>query len=204
MKKIISVSLWGNNPRYIEGAIKNALLSEKHYSDWEFRIYAENHLHDLLKGIPAKIVSPVIEWKNGRFWRFHPAFESDVDVMISRDCDSRISQREVSCVEEWLASGKKFHVIRDHERHYDFPMLAGMWGVRGGLSAEVKSSITDFSLDSDAYLVDQIWLANRIWLRENAQSNVFVHGNREKTLLPYHGFDFVGQGYDENDEPLYK
>lgn len=204
MKKIVAVSLWGNDLRYVKGAIKNAHLSAKYYPDWEFRIYAQSHLHDYLKEIPAKVLPPVEEWINGRFWRFAPAFEADVDVMISRDCDSRISQREASCVEEWLASNKKFHVIRDHERHYDFPMLAGMWGVRGGLSAEVKSSITDFSLDSDAYLVDQIWLANRIWLRENAQSNVFVHGNREKTLLPYHGFDFVGQGYDENDEPLYK
>jgi hypothetical protein len=204
MKKIVAVSLWGNDLRYVKGAIKNAHLSAKYYPDWEFRIYAQSHLHDYLKEIPAKVLPPVEEWINGRFWRFAPAFEADVDVMISRDCDSRISQREASCVEEWLASNKKFHVIRDHERHYDFPMLAGMWGVRGGLSETIKPSIIEWAKDYNAYLVDQIWLGNKVWLESNAISNVFIHGAKEKTLNTNAGLDFVGQGYDQNDEPIYK
>ena len=105
-------------------------------------------------------------------------------------------------MEEWLASDMKFHVIRDHERHYDFPMLAGMWGVRGGLSEEVKFSVARWSTEANAYLVDQIWLANMIWT--HARSNVFVHGAKEKTLPTIEGFHFIGQGYDEADEPIYK
>jgi hypothetical protein len=204
MKKVVSVSLWGNDSRYLEGAIKNAFLSEKYYPDWEFRIYAETHLHDYLRGIPANVLPPVGEWASGRFWRFAPVFESDVDIMISRDCDSRISQREASCVQEWLASDKKFHIIRDHERHYDFPMLAGMWGVRGGLPNIVRSSISEYATDPTAYLVDQIWLANKVWLGLNVMTNVFIHGAKEKTLDVSIGLDFVGQGYDQNDQPIYK
>ena len=204
MNKVVAVSLWGNDLRYVKGAIKNAHLSAKYYPDWEFRVYAETHLHEYLKDIPAKVLAPIRGWANGRFWRFAPAFEADVDAMISRDCDSRISSREASCVEEWLASDKKFHVIRDHERHYDFPMLAGMWGVRGGLPQEIKTSISEWSKDASAYLVDQIWLGNKIWLESNAITNVFVHGAKEKTLNTNPGLDFVGQGYDQNDEPIYK
>jgi hypothetical protein len=188
----------------LSGAIKNAHLSERYYPDWEFRIYAETHLHDYLKGIPAKILPPIVEWANGRFWRFAPAFDCDVDVMISRDCDSRISQREASCVKEWLAGDKKFHVIRDHERHYDFPILAGMWGVRDRLSEEIRNSISEYSKDANAYLVDQIWLSNKIWLESYAMKTVFIHGCREKTLDVNLGLDFVGQGYDQNDQPIYK
>lgn len=204
MKKVVSVSLWGNDSRYIEGAIKNAFLSENYYPDWEFRIYAETHLHEYLKGIPAKIVPPIAEWANGRFWRFAPVFESDVDIMISRDCDSRISQREAFCVKEWLESDKKFHVIRDHERHYDFPMLAGMWGVRGGLPQAIRPSIREWAADAAAYLVDQLWLGNKVWFESNAVENVFVHGAKEKTLDTDGGFNFIGQGYDQNDQPIYK
>ena len=202
-KKVISVSLWGNDIRYIQGAIKNSFLSQKYYPDWEFRIYAESHLHKLLKDIPASVFSPILEWKNGRFWRFLPAFEKDVDIMISRDCDSRIGEREVRCVEDWINSGKKFHTIKDHPSHYDFPILAGMWGVRQGLTLDIKSSIMDWSKDKDAYLVDQLWLS-KVW--ELVKNNCHVSSTNETNWMseqPTTGKDFIGQGYDENDSPLY-
>lgn len=204
MKKVVSFSLWGNNPRYIEGAIKNCFLSAKYYPDWECRIYVEESLHHLLKGIPAKIISPLVQWKNGRFWRFLPAFESDVDVVISRDCDSRIGEREVRCVNEWLESGKKLHVIRDHPRHYDFPILAGMWGIRGGLGDDVKSSIFPYSQDPSEYIVDQVWLMHNVWV--NHTTNVHVSGIKETLWMQQKsvGLNFVGQGYNENDEALYR
>jgi hypothetical protein len=203
MKQVVSVSLWGNDLRYVKGAIKNAHLAAEHYPDWEFRIYAEPSLHEYLKGIPAVVLPPTEGWNNGRFWRFSPAFESDVKVMISRDCDSRISRREASCVSEWLASDKKFHVIRDHVRHYDFPILAGMWGVRDGLPFNIRGTIAEWAKDASAYLVDQIWLRDEIWLGTNARANVFVHGEQENTLISNRTLDFVGQGYDENDNPIY-
>jgi hypothetical protein len=204
MKKVVAVSLWGNDLRYVKGAIKNSHLAAEHYSDWEFRVYAESHLHEYLKGIPAIVLPPIAGWANGRFWRFAPAFEPDVEVMISRDCDSRIGRREAVCVNEWLSSGKKFHVIRDHERHYDFPMLAGMWGVRGGLPLTVRDTIPEWAKDASAYLVDQIWLGNKIWLDSNARENVFVHGAKERTLDSIVGLDFIGQGYTEKDEQIYR
>jgi hypothetical protein len=202
MKRVVSVSLWGDNPRYIEGARKNAYLSEMYYPNWEFRIYAEPHLHTQLKEIPATILPPICEWANGRFWRFAPAFEVGVEVMICRDCDSRIGKREAMCVDEWLRSSKKYHVIRDHERHYDFPMLAGMWGVRGGIPISTHETIGDWAKDASAYLVDQIWLQNMVW-NQYAASDVFVHGFREGTLNMDGGLDFVGQGYMEDDRRIY-
>jgi hypothetical protein len=175
-----------------------------HYPDWEFRIYAEDSLHHLLRGIPATIVSPVSGWNNGRFWRFLPAYEPDVEVMISRDCDSRIGSREARCVHEWLDSGKKLHIIRDHERHYDFPILAGMWGIRGGLDSSTRDSIASFSQDGSAYLVDQIWLMNAVWIKHT--TDVCVTGIKETLWMGQEspGIDFVGQGYDEFDGAIYK
>ena len=46
-----------------------------------------------------------------------------VDVLLSRDLDSRLSPREVSAVEEWMNTSievekdKPFHVMRDHPDH---------------------------------------------------------------------------------------
>ena len=52
-----------------------------------------------------------------------------MDIFISRDLDSRFSEREVSAVDEWLRSDKAFHVMRDHDFHWS-QMLAGLWGVK--------------------------------------------------------------------------
>ena len=42
MKKIIVFSLWGKIPCYTVGAIKNALLAKKYFSDWICRYYYDN------------------------------------------------------------------------------------------------------------------------------------------------------------------
>ena len=39
------------------------------------------------------------DW-SGMFWRFHPCSEEDVDVVLSRDTDSRLTQREKDAVDE--------------------------------------------------------------------------------------------------------
>ena len=39
MKKIISFSLWGNSPKYLIGALKNADLAKEFYRDWECHFY---------------------------------------------------------------------------------------------------------------------------------------------------------------------
>jgi hypothetical protein len=42
---------------------------------------------------------------------------------------SRISLREKCAVDEWLASGKGLHSMRDHPAHKQ-PIMAGMFGLR--------------------------------------------------------------------------
>lgn len=51
MKKVISFSLYGDNPKYTIGAIKNVdlQLNQKIYKDWIFRFYVNN-------SVPKKII----------------------------------------------------------------------------------------------------------------------------------------------------
>ena len=121
MKKIISFSLWGNNPKYTIGAIKNAELSKIIYPDWICRFYCGKSVPlDIIEKLKSYDNVEVIEmdeygdW-NGMFWRFYAC--EDADVMISRDTDSRLSFREKSAVDEWMNSDKDFHIMRDHPYH---------------------------------------------------------------------------------------
>ena len=66
---------------------------------------------------------------HAQIWRFLPTLDPQVEILLSRDLDSRLSRREVAAVEEWLDSEAKVHVMRDAPCH-EASMLAGMWGAR--------------------------------------------------------------------------
>ncbi|TRY79438.1 hypothetical protein TCAL_13182, partial [Tigriopus californicus] len=63
-------------------------------------------------------------------WRFLPALDSQVDLMLSRDLDSVITSREQAAVSEFLSDPKKsFHVMRDHKQH-NIGILGGTWAAK--------------------------------------------------------------------------
>ncbi|CAG0889113.1 unnamed protein product [Darwinula stevensoni] len=61
---------------------------------------------------------------NGRVWRFLPMMDPLVDIFVSRDSDSPLSEREAAAVKEWLESKYIFHAMRDHPHHWQ-PAFAG-------------------------------------------------------------------------------
>jgi hypothetical protein len=137
----------------------------------------------------------------GTFWRFYAASDLDVDVIISRDTDSRLNVREKSAVDEWLASDKDFHIMRDHPYH-NVPILAGMWGVRNGLLLDMAEDIAKYS-KGDVWQVDQNFLRDCIYPKVKDDS--VVHDEFfEKNSFPDERESgcFVGQAFDENDERL--
>ena len=56
---------------------------------------------------------------------------------MSRDLDSRFSEREASAVSEWLSGPAAFHMMRDHPLH-NIHILGSGWGVKL-LSSEIRS-----------------------------------------------------------------
>lgn len=206
--RIISISLWGDNPRYTEGAIRNAELAKIIYPGWKLRVYLDNSVPKPIWEKLANLDVDVIDFTNetklsGHFWRFFAANQED-QITIFRDSDSRFSLREKKCVNSWLLQDKKFHIIRDHERHYDFPILAGMWGIKGKLSEEQFTAMEQYN-NKFYYTVDQMYLSKYVW--NECQSDLFISGIKEdssfnqsrKLVVPH----FVGQGYDERDNPIY-
>jgi hypothetical protein len=205
--KLISFSLWGQDPKYVVGALRNAQLSATFYPGWRCRFYCGSSVDpgvlERLRGMPHVEVVAMPEpgdW-NGMFWRFMPASEPDVSVMLSRDTDSRLSARERAAVDAWLASDKDFHVMRDHPWH-NVPILGGLWGVRNGLLRQMRDLIAAYP-KRPAWQVDQEFLAAVImplvrdrWLEHD--------GYFARKPLPTwrRGREFVGQPFDAADRPL--
>jgi hypothetical protein len=207
--KIISFSLWGQDPKYTIGAIRNAELAPKIYPGWTCRFYTGEDVTDKIKSQLLDLESEVVEmggadW-NGMFWRFFAA--ENVDVMISRDTDSRLSLREKTAVDEWLASDKDFHIMRDHP-HHRTEILGGMWGCRNGLLEGIKGMVQDYDTKEyhNKYQVDQNFLREIVWpiVRDKA----FVHDpyfrvGHEFPTMREDMHDFVGQVFDENEVPQF-
>ena len=205
MKKLITFSLWGQNPKYLIGAIKNAELAKEIYPDWTCRFY-------IGQSVPAPIVFQLEEMKNaevvlrpefgdwrGMYWRFEAASEGDLEALISRDTDSRLNLREKAAVDAWLASDKGFHIMRDHP-HHGYPVLGGMWGVKGGVIPNMKELIDAYS-QQDAYGTDYQFFADTIMPLLDPETimthDEFFRGTPFPT--PRKGLEFVGEVFDEND-----
>ena len=77
------------------------------------------------------------------FWRFDPAFSEKDVIMIFRDTDSRLNQREKVAVDKWLESDKDFHILRDHPYHTT-QIMGGMWGSRNNILFPLKEQYATF------------------------------------------------------------
>ena len=78
------------------------------------------------------------------YGRYLPLLDPSVDVMVSRDLDSRLTTREQAAVEEWLNTGLAFHVMRDNPQH-GTEILGGMWGARmdSGLREKLGKAMSE-------------------------------------------------------------
>jgi len=198
--KVIAFSLWGDNTRYTLGALQNASLAKIVYPDWICRFYVG-------QSTPRIIVDMLKEFDNveivergedgdwtGMFWRFLAASDPNIEVLIVRDCDSRLWFREKEAVDEWLASDKDFHIMRDNPQH-GVPILGGMWGVRHKLLYNIEEMIKDYS-KGDFWQVDQNFLREMIFPIVSDQAFIhdeFFGGTPYPT--PRDENHFVGQAY---------
>lgn len=190
MKKVISYSLWGDSEGYLVGGIINADIALEEWPDWTCRFYIGDDvpnciIEDLNKRENVEVIlMEKTEGWNGMFWRFYPCSDSDVDVMISRDADSRLNIRDKAAVDEWLESDKDFHIIRDNCQH-GMAICGGMWGARNGILKFMKESIDAYSQkESDNnHGIDQKFLRDSVY--PVVCEKAFVHDDWFPNLMPH-------------------
>nr|XP_053653834.1 uncharacterized protein LOC128703260 [Cherax quadricarinatus] len=173
---VVSYSLYGKFPsEYHSGLEQLAPLVVKMYPEWVMRIYLDlslkqqrewacnlacNNQHiDLCDTSNISGVGDVRQ-SSGTSWRFCVVGDPLVERYIVRDADSPILQREVDAVDDWISSGKCFHVMRDNA-HHGVSMVAGTWGGCNTWQASKATPIRDSMLkNSRAWNQDQpvLWV----------------------------------------------
>jgi hypothetical protein len=169
MVKVISFSLWGDSPKYTIGAIKNADLAKEFYPEFECWFYIhkvsvpENIVNELKNKENVKIFfkEEDINTSKPMMWRFEPILDSNVELMMSRDTDTRILLREKLAVDEWLKSDKLIHIMRDHPYH-NYKIQGGMWGIKQNDLCDWNKLINDVRQTSNR-LYDQLFMSNMIY-----------------------------------------
>jgi len=206
--KVISFSLWGDNPVYTVGAIRNAELAETIYPDWQCWFYVGSSVpEEILSDLENRSNCTVIRMEeegnwSGMFWRFYPASLSEVEVMISRDTDSRLNKREKAAVDEWIESDKGFHIMRDHPWH-NTEILGGMWGAKRGVIPSMSTMCVEY-VKGEFWQVDQNFLREEVW--PLVGENFLVHDeffSNKPFPTKREGKEFVGMAFNEDDTPLF-
>ncbi len=171
-RNLIAFSLFGADWRYLKGALNNAIVARYLYPGWTPRFYVDD-------SVPRDVVQALIQEgaqvcqanklpaePYGLFWRFLVEDDADVDLYLVRDADSVMNIRERAAVEDWLASGRPYHVMRDNPKHCEL-ILAGMWGAhRGNLGPMGEAILAYAKANADRLndrALDQKFLRDAIW-----------------------------------------
>lgn len=150
MTKVIAFSMWGNIKTYCIGCIRNVIIAKHLFKGWEVWIYYN-----------ASVPRCVIEWlssqsnvklfqindnatansfkesgQQGMIWRYYPLADENVDVLVCRDIDSRLSYYEFVQLERWLNETKNpksvLSMIDGYERKNDRLVRGGTCAFRLG------------------------------------------------------------------------
>lgn len=211
--KVISFSLYGDNPKYTIGLINNIALSPYYYPGWKVYVYYNYTVpKSIINEISSNEFVKLIDMSNskipGMFWRFLVNDEDDVELFIVRDSDSRLSLRESIAVHNWILSNKKIHIMRDHP-HHTFKILGGMWGMR--VSRKNMSDLiinylnkSGADLKYDIREIDQSFLKDIIYKKYWYSSTIHADYNGYEFWSKKFPSDrvfsnFVGEIFDESD-----
>lgn len=143
-KNVISFSLWGDHPRYLKGALRNAQAAVDIYPGWTVRFYCDDTVpldvrrHLAAHGSEVVMRPRPASFFDGLLWRFEVVADPGVGRFLVRDCDSVVNVKERVAVDEWLASDRWFHAMRDFASHTEV-ILAGMWGGVAGVLPDVRT-----------------------------------------------------------------
>lgn len=184
MKQAISYSLYGNDNRYLIGAIKNAILAQKHFAGYEVRFYTGQSVPEWTTSTLALFENVKILKEEGpedhtaKLWRFKAFADENLDIVLSRDADARLTDRERKAHEEFLTSGLDFHIMKDHPSGHEYQISAGMFAGKTRAIPEWAQLLQQIQA-KNYYTQDQDWLAQIIYPK--IRHSCLIHDEYYKT-----------------------
>lgn len=164
--KVFSFCLYGTEANYYHGLLENIKLIREFFPGFEIFVY--RGVCDPLWVLPedVTVVDTHQEGAVNMLHRYHPLKFADIGFV--RDTDSRITERDRWCIQDFLESSYSYHMIRDHVWHKS-RLMGGLFGWKRPLDIE-------FEIPANAgYGYDEMKLASVLYPR--IVSELLVHTN---------------------------
>jgi hypothetical protein len=225
--KVISFSIWGNNKTYCIGLVRNVILAKYLFKEWKVWVYYNQTVPKciiewLSKQDNVKLIK--IEDRNttngyrqngqqGSIWRYYPLEDEDVDVVVCRDTDSRLSYYEVVQIKRWLDEGKCdiLSMIDGYERTNGRVVRAGTCAFKSkGKKIDIQKAMKDvfYNKQKLPFYCDETFLHHIIKRYYDLNLIRFVPRGVKDPIEKVAGCDlftvFVGDVLDENNVVLNK
>ena len=114
-------------------------------------------------------------------WRFHVACDPGIKKFLVRGTDSVINVQERVAVDEWLASDRYFHVMRDYFCHTDL-ILVGLWAGLGGIFPPLRTLLAKHPPDwIITRNVDKDFLRLSVW--PTMKQSCLIHDSLYRSFL---------------------
>lgn len=157
---VLSFSLYGQEELYLQGAVANAAMARFLYPGFIPRFYVSEDVPAgtvrRLRDLSCEIVEcGISKGHTGAMWRFSALEDLSVHFVCIRDADSRLNLRERQMFDQWVASGRSWHTVRDHPWQR-MPICAGLFDSRRPLH------LPEQRCQSGAYGEDEGFLAGQL------------------------------------------
>jgi hypothetical protein len=201
LKNYISYSLYGTDTYYVRGAIENIRNNCVILPDWTSIIYLSTKMrHEfehLFLELPCKLIEvQAIENNTSMLWRYFATNLTDAEFIIFRDCDSLITLREKSMIEDWVVDEKALHIIRDHPMHTAL-IMGGLCGVKKDRVHNLYESFIK-SKFVDLYGMDQWFIHKELY--KKYKNDALIHDSIasagkeiDPLALGIHKSDYIGK-----------
>jgi hypothetical protein len=186
---LIAFSLYGREPRFLVGAEENAKMAKFFYPGWTVRFYVDDSVPDETIAKFHHLKCDVVRmsgWRehHRKFWRLFAADDPGYERWMVRDVDSRFTLRERMAVEDWVKSGKPFHVVRDHPWHVRPILCCAFGGMRSGFPDGMRKAVESWiaSGGHSGYACDEDFLEQAVWPK--IKDCALVHDTFQGTPVP--------------------
>ena len=175
-----------NNATLMPGWVSVVYVSESVYSQYG----------QILRKLPCKIVKVKSEENQiSTIWRFFATDLVDSELILFRDCDSIITEREIVLINHWVNSNQALHIIRDHPSHVS-SIMAGLCGVR---KKRIQNLLEAFRNTKfiDHYGIDQWFIHKELYQKHHGDwliHDAFYRreGNTYLPKTPPKNDDYIG------------
>lgn len=192
--KAFSFCLYGSTPYYYTGLLENIRIIQEFFPD--FSIYVYRGQCDPSWVLPEGII--VID--TGKAGPINMLFRykvcEEAEIGFIRDADSRITERDRWCIEDFLSSPFSYHVIRDHIWHKS-KIMGGLFGWREKMRIEFDEN------HPSGYGYDEMVLSQTLYptIREktlvHTNINAYIGEHTRRIQIPHKDAqDFIGNVYE--------